>query len=145
MCYKVDCLSMLCIQIFNNRVVLMCISLVLITRRNTVTGNNSSVHILCRIKNCRKNLLSIYAIYIGVVKKSLALKHLYITNSRKSRELLKAFFKCRRFIYYCLIRCKVSSKLTDISSYIKTCHTNCMLIVVRSNSINAFADKAKVK
>ena len=68
-------LAMLCEEILNYRVVLMDICRVLVAGRYAVTGNDSSVHSLCRAHDSRNDLLSVNAVYVCVVQKSLSLKH----------------------------------------------------------------------
>ena len=74
--HEIDRLAVLRKQIFHNRVVLMNVGRILVAGRNAVSGQNRSVHALCRIENRREDLLGIYTVHIGVMQQSLTLQHL---------------------------------------------------------------------
>ena len=117
----------------------MNISWVLITCGYTVTGHDSSVHDLCRAHDSRNDLLSIHTIYICIMQQALALKHLYICNSRKIRILLHTFFDRACLIYLCLIRSKLARQFPKIHSNSEACETYSFLIIVLLDSVYRLA------
>ena len=69
--HEVDILSMVLIAVLNNRIVEMVVSGNLVTRGNTVTGNNSAVHDFRWIHEGGDELLGIHAVIICIMQKSL--------------------------------------------------------------------------
>ena len=144
MSHKVNGLTVLFEKILYNRVVLVNIAWVLITSGYAVSGNDSAVHRLCRIQNGGKNLLCIYAVNIGVMKQSLGLKHLNISNSWKIRECLSAFHQIQSLIYLSLIRSKLFSLLSNKCSGLQACQTNSLLVVMGLCSLYRLAYTGEV-
>ena len=69
--HEVDILAMVLIAVLNNRIVEMMISGNLVTRGNTVTGNNSAVHDFRWIHKGGDELLCIHAVIICIMQKAL--------------------------------------------------------------------------